>query len=331
MFKRLIRRFKLRWLAWWSRRSASTRTLPGYLWRALFNYLRYGARQAAALAYFALFSVFPLTLLLAVGLSRLAGPAVAQEQIAEGLALFLPERTVTEMQTTLQSALEQGTEFSVVASLGLIWSALGLFSHLTMALDFIFDVPSMRSIWRQRLLAGLMSLTLVVLVLTSFLTSGVLRLVSVFLLDQPSIWLDIGRLFLPLGLDLAIFALLFRYVPARRVLWDAVWPAAMFGAVGWEFAKEAFEWYLTDLANYSVIYGSIATVIVLLFWAYVIASILMFSAELCARLNEWLLAEKERQADIRREQRDTAYLYYHGLARNTGTRDEQQNALPDNT
>ncbi|MDQ7034814.1 MAG: YihY/virulence factor BrkB family protein, partial [Anaerolineae bacterium] len=97
----------------------------------------------------------------------------------------------------------------------------------------------------------------------------------------------------------------FQYVPTVDVHWDAVWPAAVFGAVGWEVAKQAFEWYLTNLANYQIIYGSIATGIVLLFWAWVIASIFLFSAQLCARLNEWLsdyeayrLAEHEQPHSI---------------------------------
>jgi membrane protein len=75
------------------------------------------------------------------------------------------------------------------------------------------------------------------------------------------------------------------------VEWDSVWPAAVFGAAGWELAKVGFNWYLTNFANYQLVYGSIATVIVLLFWTFLLASIFLFSAELCAQLNEWWEAE----------------------------------------
>jgi membrane protein len=68
-----------------------------------------------------------------------------------------------------------------------------------------------------------------------------------------------------------------------------VWPAAIFGAIGWELAKIGFSWYLTNVANYQFIYGSIATAIVLLFWAYLLASLFLLSAEFCAQLNEWIL------------------------------------------
>lgn len=289
------------WQEFWSQRSEATQLLPSYIWRAIRNYLRGGSRQAAALAYYAIFSVFPLVLLLAIWIGSLVGPAVAQEQIANGLGLFLPASTVSNIQSTVGAAVKQSTEFSVVAVVGLIWSATGLFSNITLALDTIFAVPAIRSIWRMRLLALVMGLTLVVLVLASFVTSGVLRLLEALSLEL-NVWLTIGSWFLPFGLNLVIFALLFRYVPARRVHWDAVWPAAVFGATGWEIAKALFEWYLGNLSSFSVIYGGIAVGIVLLFWAFLIASIFLISAELCARLNEWLIEihwnQNRRQPEV---------------------------------
>jgi membrane protein len=138
-----------------------------------------------------------------------------------------------------------------------------------------------------------MTFTLVVLITASFVTSGTLRLLMALVLDRPSIWLTVGVYFLPLGLNMLIFALLFRFVPARSVHWDAVWPAAIVGALGWEIAKSGFGWYLTAVANVQFVYGSIATAIVLLFWAYVIAAIFLFSAELCAQLNDWIEAHHD--------------------------------------
>jgi membrane protein len=292
-FKRYSQQFN----RWWQASPAMTRALPTYLQRAVSNFMSYGLRQAAALAYYAIFSIFPLTLLLAVVISRVVGPVVgsvqATESIGVGISPFLPPSATTTLlalfQENVVQAVEQGASFSLIAVVGLIWSGLGLFSNITTSLDFIFHVPSSRSLWRQRLTALGMALVLVILIATSFVTSSVLQLLSAALLARPSLWINIGSIFLPLGLDMVIFALLFRYVPSRRVHWDAVWPAAIFGAVGWEVAKWAFGWYLLNIANYQFIYGTLSAAIVLLFWAYVIASIFLISAELCAQLNEWLL------------------------------------------
>jgi len=281
---------------WWSSHSEPTRELPFVLLTAFKNFSRYSSRQSAALAFYSLFSVFPLTLLLAVLIGGLLEPAVAQEQIANGLSFFLPENTVSYVQDVLGESLQQSSSFGIVAIAAITWSSLGLFSNITASLDEIFAVPEGRSIWGLRFLAVLMSITLVILVIASFLTSGVLQLVSILLLE-PSLWVTIGILFLPFGLDVVIFSMLFRFVPARYVHWDAVLPAAMFGAIGWELAKAGFGYYLSGLANFQFIYGSIATGIVLLFWANLIAAIFLFSAELCARLNEWIIGQETYQSN----------------------------------
>jgi membrane protein len=276
-----------RFMRWWSKRNPYMKTLPLYVVRAINNFVRDGMRSAAALAFYTILSIFPLTLLVAVGISRLLGPAVAQEQIVTGLSLFLPGETVNLLQDNLTDALTQGRSFGLVAIVGLLWAATGLFSNITFSLDLIFRVPSNRSLWRQRIIAAFMAIMLIMLVAASFLTAGTLRLAQTVLLNQPNIWLTISSYFLPIGLNMVIFAMLFRYVPARHVYWDAVWPAAILGALGWELARFGFGLYLTNIANYQFVYGGIATVIVLQFWAYLIAAVFMFSAELCARLNEW--------------------------------------------
>lgn len=280
---------------YWQRQEEATRELPVYLRNAVVNFYGTGTRQASTLAYYAIFSIFPLTLLLAVLIGRILGPVTAQTQIVSALGLFLPADTAQLLQQNISDAMRQSESFTLIAIGGLLWSALGLFSNITYSLDEVFAVSARRSMWRQRLVALIMALILVVLVTASFVTSAVLRLISASLLGQQSNWLTIGTIFLPLGLNMVIFALLFRFVPTREVHWDAVWPAAIFGAVGWELAKSGFVWYTATVANVQFIYGGIATAIVLLLWAYLIAAIFLFSAELCSQLNQWYIARHERE------------------------------------
>jgi membrane protein len=280
---------KTRFLNWWTNQHPTTQSLFHHLWLAVVNYYRHGTRQAAALAYYAIFSIFPLFLLLVVAISNVVNPALASEQIGNGLRLFLPTGMVSPLENDVASALSQAQSFGIVALAGLAWSALGLFTNLTSSLDLIFQVPASRSMWRQRLVALLMTLMLIILVIASFITSGVLNLIWALLGSQPNLWISLGRIFLPMGLDMVIFALLFRFVPARQVSWDAVWPAAIFGALGWELLKTLFGTYLGNLlTNYQIVYGSIAVGIALLFYAYLTASIFLLSAEICAQLNVWL-------------------------------------------
>jgi membrane protein len=282
---------------YWIRLPNTWRTLPAHLWQAIMNFKEHGMRQAAALSYYAVFSLFPLTLLLAVAIGDILGPAVAQEQIRQGLILFLPEETdtINLLQDNIGQALDQSRTFGLIGLIGLTWSALGLFSNLTAALDRAFQVPASRSMWRQRLLAFLMTLALIALVITSFITSGVLQLVDALLLTNPSVWIRIGVFFLPFGINLVIFVLLFRYVPSRHVNWDAVWPPAILGAIALELAKTVFAFYLGNFADYQFVYGSIAAVIVLMLWAYLLACIFLICAELCSQLNLWIINQNQAE------------------------------------
>lgn len=279
------------------RRDARTESLVHHLRQAVANYIRYGTRQAAALAYYAVFSIFPLTLLIAGLMGTLLGQTVTEFEIARALRLFLPEDALTPVAANIASVLRQGQQFGLIAVIGLMWAGLGLFSNITASLDLIFHVPSSRNLWQARLVAAFMALILLVLVVLSFITSGIFRLVDVLSLARPSNWLLVATLFLPFSIDLLIFALLLRYVPARHVHWDAVWPAAIFGALGWEILKIGFNRYLMNVVNFQFIYGSIATAILLLFWAYLIASIFLLSAEICAQINQWMM-DHQRQEEV---------------------------------
>jgi membrane protein len=280
----------------WNALDPATRALPQYLWRAVVNFNTYGTPRAAALAYYAIFSIFPLSLLFAIAVGSILGDSLVENQIATALPLFLPPGTEQLLLDNISDkALELGRSAGLLGIAGLLWSALGLFSNVSSSLDLIFRVSARRSVWRHRLAALVMALILVLLVTASFVTSGVMGLTSALVAVYPSFWITVGTVFLPLGLNMVIFALLFHYVPAKQVYWDAVWPAALFGAIGWELAKEAFRWYLGNLANFDFVYSTIATVIILLLWTFLLASIFLFSAELCAQLNDWFLFQHEAE------------------------------------
>lgn len=292
----MITSFRQQIVQWWNLLDPATRALPQYLWRAVVNFNTYGTPRAAALAYYAIFSIFPLSLLFAIAVGSILGDALVANQIATALPLFLPPGTEQLLLDNISDqALELGRSAGLLGIAGLLWSALGLFSNVSSSLDLIFRVSARRSVWRHRMAALAMALILVLLVTASFVTSGVMGLTSALVAVYPSFWITVGTVFLPLGLNMVIFALLFHYVPAKQVYWDAVWPAALFGAIGWELAKEGFRWYLGNLANFEFVYSTIATVIVLLLWTFLLASIFLFSAELCAQLNDWFLFQHEAE------------------------------------
>lgn len=277
----------------------ATDDLPHYLARAVTSFFAIGMRNAAALSYYAAFSILPLILLLIVLLSRLIGPMITQEQIMSALAPFLPEGAsgaLVLVQDFVKGALEQSGSITLIALAALAWSGLGLFSNIASALDTIFHSESSFSLVRNRLRALGMAVMLILLLILSFLTSFVISVIDSLLLDPSSVWLQISALALPLGLDMLIFTLIFRFVPARRPAWEAIWPAALLGAVLWEFAKALFGSMTSTSTLFQPLYGAIASGMMLLLWVYILAATFLFAAGVCAQVNLWL-QERRWQPD----------------------------------
>jgi len=92
---------------------------------------------------------------------------------------------------------------------------------------------------------------------------------------------------------LFVFLGLYRWVPVSDVDWIEAFWGAIVATLGWEVTTRLFVWYLTsDWAQYEVMYGSLATIIILMFWIYIGSIITLFGAHLSATI-----AEQRRSTD----------------------------------
>jgi membrane protein len=73
--------------------------------------------------------------------------------------------------------------------------------------------------------------------------------------------------------------MIYKYMPNTRTYWNYILPGAILAAFLFEVAKQVFIIYLNNFANYQNIYGSLASVIILLVWIYYLALILVIGAE----------------------------------------------------
>ncbi len=286
---------------WWILANAMTDGLLQHLWWAIDRFSKHGTRESAALSYYAIFSVFPLALLLIVGIGTILGPAAAKNQIDGVLRIFLPASTANFLQDSLAQTLEQRGSYGLVAGVSLVWSSLGFFSNLSSALSRTFrDQEGYQkgySTLQSRLYGIAVMTALGVLLLASLATTIVFNLIDLVLFYQTTSWITTGALIVPLSLSVAIFAFLYRFIPRRRVRWDAIWVAAFLGGGAWEIAKRVFTWYLDNVASYSLVYGSVGTVIVMLLWVYLTGIILLLGAEVCVALDDWI--SKRSVEDLR--------------------------------
>ena len=77
----------------------------------------------------------------------------------------------------------------------------------------------------------------------------------------------------------AVFLLLYKLIPDTKTYWRYIWPGALLAAILFEIARTLFIFYLENFANYQLIYGSIASIIILLVWIYYSAFIMTLGAE----------------------------------------------------
>ncbi len=258
-----------------------------HLWWAIDRFGKHGTRESAALSYYAVFSLFPLLILLIIIVGSWLGPAAARNQIDGVLRVFLPASTASFLQDSIAETLEQRGSFGLVAGITLLWSSLGFFSSLSSALSRTFRDEKGYNTWSSRLMGLGMMVALGVLLSASLATTLAFNLLDLLIFGTMS-WLTTTALVVPFSLSVAIFAFLYRFIPRRRVRWDAIWVAAFLGGGAWEIAKRLFTWYLDNLASYSLVYGSVATMIVLMLWVYLTGIIILLGGEICVALDDWM-------------------------------------------
>lgn len=262
--------------------------LLGELFHAIYRFTKYGPHEAAALSYYALFSLFPLMLLAIILSVSIVGNS-AQAQAGEILALFFPGDTAVILEDGITLALEERGSVSLFAAITLVWSSSSLFGNLEAVLSRTFGVPTGRKIYERRLIGVFMISTFLIFLLASLITNLLFSFLNLLFLNQFNTWLRMASLFIPTAFNAAIFAMLYGFLPRRaRLRWDAILPSALLGGLAFELAKRVFVYYLSNLSTLNYIYGSVTAVVVFMLWAYYTFCLILIGAEICVALNEWL-------------------------------------------
>ena len=87
---------------------------------------------------------------------------------------------------------------------------------------------------------------------------------------------------LPLALVTLLFAVAYRYLPARPIPWRFTMPGAVIAGVFWVIVLRFFSWYTAHVVNYSLIYGSLGGLVLLILWFNYSTQIMLIGAEISA-------------------------------------------------
>lgn len=251
------------------------------------------AQSAAGMAHYAFFSLFPLALFLVAVASAIF---VQNRQRAVQEVINLIGQAIPVSPSLIRDNIEQvlalrGT-VGLIGAVGTLWSATGFFSILSSNINRAWSRAQQRNFLELRLVALVMIAVLVVLLALSLVSTAVLN----FLPLRQIAGLD--GLFLPGTLlrriltalvpwlfAFLLFLALYRWTPNTRVPWRAAGWAALIVSIVWQVAASAFTWYLSSgLAKYQLVYGSLGTIIALLFWIYLASWFTLFGAHLSAAI-----------------------------------------------
>jgi membrane protein len=248
-----------------------------------------GNANAAAIAYYTLFSLFPLTLLLISLASFVLNSQEAQERALAVVAGYFPA-AVDLVRTNIDRVLQLRSTASLVGILGLVWAASGMFGSISRAINLAWDVETPRPAWAERALAAGLVLLSAMLFFLSLYSGPAIRLVSRvsnLLLSgspvSPSLVTRLARNILPYLLTALSFSFFYTILPSTHVAWLEVLPAALLTAMAWQVAQMVFTLYLGTFATYNLVYGSVAAVIALLLWSYMSGMIILLGAELAVQ------------------------------------------------
>jgi membrane protein len=242
---------------------------------------------AAALAFQALFSLVPFIIVL-IAMLGLFDLGYFFDWIRNQIDLFLPNQAMEQVDLLIDEVARPRADVLSVGLLIAIWTASGAMRSTINALNVVYKVREARPFYVLYPLS----------VLYMFGVVGMLITAALFMVLGPQImeWLTeligIRKLFVivwtwlrwPVALVLLMLAVAFVYYVAPDVKQKLrfITPGSILSVIVWIAASQGFSYYIQNFADYSAVYGSIGTIIVLMMFFFISAAVLLFGAELNA-------------------------------------------------
>ncbi|MDH3943033.1 MAG: YihY/virulence factor BrkB family protein [Anaerolineae bacterium] len=237
--------------------------------------------RAASLAYYALFSMFPLGLFLIY----LGGGFLSEENVLQTLEAFLNQFfpvSSDKLITVINHALVLRGSIGLIGLIGLFWSASSVFGVLEWSLSKIWaGTPS--PFWRRRLLGAVSVLALS----GFFIGSFYLRPMLDWIWSPNEVFSrDLLNFAIGLGISTIVSLLLFRIFPNREIPWRPALIGALVAGLAIELIRGVFGYYLAVVGrNFGFFYGSIAWIFALGIWVYLVGLVFFLGAEIGAAID----------------------------------------------
>ena len=243
-------------------------------------------QHAGALAFYTLFSLAPLVIIVVAIIGAVFGDEAARGQVAAGIqGMIGPQAAEAVEEAVLSSRVESAGLLPTLIGVGaLLFGATTVFAQMQASLNSFWGVvarPSRSGISifvKTRLLSLGLVLVIGFLLLTSFLMSvGIVALIrfAEAWIPVPSALMVVVDIVLSLAVATALFATTFKLLPDVVLQWRDVWKAGVITAVLFVCGQYLISLYLTTMAPAST-YGAAASLVLVLMWVYYSSLILFF-------------------------------------------------------
>jgi membrane protein len=246
-------------------------------------------RLAAALSYYAVFSLAPMMIIIiAVAGAFFGREAVSGEVFRQANGLIGAQGAQT-LEALVQSAYLEKSGFvtTVIAAITLLVSATTLFAVIQDSLNTIWKVrvkpgQSILKYMLTRILSFGMVLVVGGLLIASLIINTVIVALQGYisaLLNQYTVYaIQVGQNAASLAIITLLFAVMFKYLPDVHIPWKRVWRASFITAILFTIGKSLIGFYLGH-ANPGSTYGAAASLIIILLWVNYSAWIFFLGAE----------------------------------------------------
>ncbi|HUU36083.1 MAG TPA: YihY/virulence factor BrkB family protein, partial [Vicinamibacterales bacterium] len=232
--------------------------------------------HAAAIAYYALLSLFPFLLLLFSVLGAVTADPGARDDVVAFVLRYFP-RQFDFLTGQIDSLRGDRVSIGIGGGLALAYASLGVFNAISSAVNHVWGVEKRRSFIRHRLFSFVMMVSAGAMFLGAIVMVSIMRFAGTRLDGTLGTQLEWVARMSGLGADFAAIvmlilcvALVYHFVPNVKTSFRDVWPGAIVTGLLWRVAFALFSAYAVDPARWSV-HGSVATVVVFLLWIYVSA------------------------------------------------------------
>lgn len=247
---------------------------------------------AAAISFYALLSLIPvLFLVIAVAGYVIGSSQDTYQAVMQWVREFIPHLS-DDFSSNLEWVVQNRGRLSWLGLGALIIAASLVFQVLEFALDRVFAVERRRGFWRSRFLSLCVVVGMGLVMLFSFYVGVLIHALRA----DPTLAPLGHRLLVPLAKGLRVqyltsvalvvgaFTLSLRVFPQGPVRWREACIGGCVGAALWEVGRRIFLWYLANLAQFYVVYGSLGALVAVMVWIYMSASIFLYAAEVVVAL-----------------------------------------------